>query len=379
MQGGGTVRVVIAPDSFGGTLSAPQAAAAIAQGWRRVHADAEVAVLPMSDGGEGLLEALLAGSMSGAAVHELEVVDPRGLATRARFLLAEDGTAVVESAQACGLTLLDEDRRDPRRTTTWGVGQLLDAARTAGATRILVGLGGSATVDGGTGALSGLGFRLVVADGSGLKIGGEDLPRVAGVERTWVADWSGTEVVLLADVTEVLAEAAATYGPQKGADPASVAHLEAGLAAWREVAERDLDAPSELAEAPGSGAAGGLGYGLAAGIGARFAHGARTVARLQGLGAALVGGGAGADVDVVITGEGRLDATTSSGKVVSVVAELGREHGVAVLAVVGQRRSEPVGLQAVEEAAPEGPGEDPAAEVAAAAERLAGRWTDGSD
>lgn len=373
------MRVVIAPDSFGGTLTAPQAAAAIAEGWRRVRRDDDVVVLPMSDGGEGLLDALLARSMAGAAVHAVEVVDPRGLATTARFVVAEDGTAVVESAQACGLGLLDEDQRDPRRTTTWGVGQLLDAAREAGATRILVGLGGSATVDGGTGALSGLGFRLTVADGSGLKIGGEDLPRVAGAQHAWAADWSGIEVVLLADVTEVLAQAPSTYGPQKGADPATVAHLEAGLAAWRDVAERDLGAPPSLAEAPGSGAAGGLGYGLAAGIGARLAGGARTVARLQGLAEALAGSGGADAAGLVVTGEGRLDATTSSGKVVAAVAELGREHGVPVAAVVGQGRSGPPGLGTVEEAAPEGPGDDPAAEAAEAAERLAGRWTERSD
>lgn len=363
------MRVVIAPDSFGGTLTAVEAGAAIAQGWRRADPDAEVDVVPMSDGGEGLLDALLAGGMATATVHTLEVVGPRGLATTARFLLDEDGTAVVESAQACGLAQLDGDQRDPRRTTTWGVGQLVDAAREAGASRILVGLGGSATVDGGTGALSGLGFRLSVADGSGLKIGGEDLPRVTAAQRTWVADWSRTEVVLLADVTEVLAEAPATYGPQKGADPATVAHLEQGLDAWREVAERDLAAPVELAETPGSGAAGGLGYGLAAGLGATFVHGARTVARVQGLEELLE------DAAVVVTGEGRLDATTASGKVVATVAEIARRHGVPTLAVVGRAMGPTDELEDLEEAAPEGPGDDPAAEVATAAERLAGRWT----
>lgn len=244
------MRVVIAPDSFGGTLTAPEAGAAIATGWRRVHPDAPVEVVPMSDGGEGLLDALLAGPVRGLEVHQTEVADAAGLATTARWLTAGDDMAIIESAQACGLAGLPEERCDPRRTTTWGVGQLLDAARAAGARRVLVGLGGSATVDGGTGALSALGFRLTVADGSGLKVGGEDLPRVAGAARTWVADWSAVEVVLLADVTEVLAHAAPVYGPQKGADPGTVAHLEEGLAAWRAVAERDLGAPPALAEAP---------------------------------------------------------------------------------------------------------------------------------
>jgi len=372
------VRVVIAPDSFGGTLTAPEAGAAIAAGWRRVHPDAAVDVVPMSDGGEGLLDALLAGPMPGLEVHETEVADAAGLATTGRWLTAEDATAVIESAEACGLSVLPEERRDPRRTTTWGVGQLLEAARAAGARRILLGLGGSATIDGGTGALSALGFRLTIADGSGLKVGGEDLPRVTGAERTWVDDWSAVEVVLLADVTEVLAEAPSVYGPQKGANARTVAHLEAGLAAWRAVAERDLGAPAALADAPGAGAAGGLGYGLVAGLGARFAHGARAVARLNRLAEVIAGGtgqGSAAVADVVITGEGRLDATSSSGKVVATVVEQATAAGAPAVAVVGRADAELDGLDAVEEAAPRGPGDEPAEEVAAAAERLAGRWS----
>ena len=365
------MRVVVAPDSFGGTLSARAAGEAIAAGWRAARPDAAATVVPMSDGGEGLVDALLARGMAAATVHEREVVDPRGLATTARWL--QDGsTAVVESAEACGLHLLDPEQRDPLRTTTWGVGQVLDAARAAGARRILVGLGGSATVDGGTGALSGLGFRLTVADGSGLKVGGEDLPRVAGASRTWVADWDGVEVVLLADVDDVLAAAPATYGPQKGADAAAVAHLERGLAAWRTVAERDLGAPSQLASTPGSGAAGGLGYGLAAGLGATFVGGASAVAELQALDAALDG------ADVLVTGEGRLDATTAAGKVVATVQRLAAARGIPTAAVVGSATTVPEGLADLEAAAPDGPGEDPAAEVAEAARRLAGRWSQGS-
>lgn len=365
------MRVVIAPDSFGGTLSAAAAGAAVAEGWGRVHPDADVVVVPMSDGGEGLLDAVLARGMAGAAVHDREVADPRGLVTSARWL--QDGdTAVIESAEACGLHLLAPDRRDPRLTTTWGVGQLLDAAREAGATRILVGLGGSATVDGGAGALSGLGFRLMVADGSGLKVGGEDLPRVRSAARTWVGDWDGIEIVLLADVDDGLAAAPAVYGPQKGADEATVAHLEEGLAAWRSVAERDLGAPPDLATAAGAGAAGGLGYGLAAGLGASWRRGAQAVAELQGLEDAVEG------ADLVVTGEGRLDATTAAGKVVATVTRLAAAHGVPTAAVVGSTTVPGDGLADLEEAAPDGPGDDPAADVAAAAERLAGRWAQGS-
>lgn len=360
------MRVVIAPDSFGGTLDPVEAAAAIARGWAAARPQDDVVRVPMSDGGEGLLAALRAGPFADAEVRTADVVDARGLATDADWLLAGD-TAVIESARSCGLAQLAPEQRDPLRTTTWGVGQLLDAAREAGATRILVGLGGSATVDGGAGACSGLGLRLTVGDGSGLKVGGEDLPRVAGAARTWVADWDGIEVELLADVRDHLAAAPARYGPQKGADEAAVRHLETGLAAWRQVVERDLDVDASLAEQPGTGAAGGLGYGLAAGIGAVLQPGAARVADLVGLDDAV------GDADLVVTGEGALDATSRAGKVLATVLE--RAGGVPVQAVVGRTTTDrPAGLEAIEEAAAQGPGEDPAAEVAAAARRLAGRW-----
>lgn len=361
------MRVVIAPDSFGGSLRAEEAAAAMAAGWQRAHPHHELVRLPMSDGGEGLLDALLAGPLGGAEVRIEDVADAVGLATDARWLLAGE-LAVVESAEACGLARLDPARRDPRRTTTWGVGQLLEAARAAGARRVLVGLGGTATVDGGAGALGGLGFAVTVEDGSGLKVGGEDLPRVRGAAPRWTADWTDIEVELLADVAEVLADAPSVYGPQKGADQRTVAHLEAGLAAWRQVCERDLGVAPELASHPGSGAAGGLGYGVAAGLGATFREGADLVAELVGLDEAL------ADADVVLTGEGQLDETSGSGKVVGHVAARAAALDLPVLAVVGRATGTIGHIAALEEAAPAGPGEAPADDVAAATERLAGRW-----
>jgi glycerate kinase len=360
------VRVVIAPDSFGGTLGPVEAAAAIAAGWRCVRPDDALDLIPMSDGGEGLLDALLAGPMADAVVNIEDVADGTGLSVAARWLMAADGTAVIESAEACGLSRIAEARRDPRRATSWGVGQLLDAARTAGATRILVGLGGTATLDGGAGALSGLGFRLTVADGSGLKIGGEDLPRVHAVAPTWVADWSGVSVQLLVDVAEPLAAAPARYGPQKGADAAGIAHAEAGLAAWRAAAEAHLGAAPMLGDQPGTGAAGGLGFGLIAGLGAVLRSGARAVGSAVGLDDAL------ARADLVISGEGRLDATSDAGKVLGWVHGRADAAMVATAAVVGQL-APGVGTagRMIEVSAPDGPGDDPAAEVAAAARRLA--------
>ncbi len=366
------MRVVIAPDSFGGTLDPWQAAQALADGWRRARPDDELVLRPMADGGEGLLVAVehaLRGAGRAVERRTTEVADARGLAVDADWLLVDDGAwAVVESALACGLALVPEDRRDPRMTTTWGVGQLVAAAAAAGARRVGIGLGGSATVDGGAGALSGLGFRVTVADGSGLKVGGEDLPRVAGIGPGWVdeAVRDLEEVVLLADVDAVLADAAPTYGPQKGADEATVAHLAEGLATWADVVEGAFDRPG-LRDVPGTGAAGGLGFALAGALGARFERGAAHVADLVGLDAAFEG------ADLVVTGEGRLDRTSSEGKVVGEVLARAARAGVPVLAVSGAapRDGSPSGLQGLEVAAADGPGPEPAADVAAAAQRLA--------
>jgi glycerate 2-kinase len=358
------VRVVIAPDGFGGTLAADEAAAAIAAGWAGVRPGDELRTVTMSDGGEGLLHAI---ARRDDRWHEVEVADPHGHPVDAAWLERPDGTAVVETALACGLALVPPDRRDPMLATTWGAGQLLEAVREAGARRILVGLGGSATVDGGSGALGGLGFRVTVADGSGLRIGGDDLHRVARVERGWSGDWSDVEVVLLADVTTPLLEAAERFGPQKGATPAQVARLTTALRTWADVAERDLTAGHPLRDVPGTGAAGGLAFGLAAALQAAIAPGSEVVAELVGL------PGAVATSDLVVTGEGRLDATTGDGKVVHHVHQLARAAGLPTLAVVGQVGEGAPTLDDVEAAAPGGPGEDPADEVRAAAARLAAR------
>jgi glycerate 2-kinase len=364
------VRVVIAPDGFGGTLSARAAADAMVAGWRRARPQDGLRTVPMSDGGTGLVDVLIeAGRAPATAVRTTEVAGPHGHPVEARWLLLGDGTAVIESAEACGLHLLPVERRDPLLATTYGVGQLVVAAASSGARRILIGLGGSATVDGGTGALSGLGYRLTVADGSGLKIGGDDLGRVAAASVGWAPDLSDVEVLLLADVTTTLLDAAERFGPQKGAGPHDVVRLAEGLRVWSEVAARDLPGGPDLRDVPGSGAAGGLGFGLAAALGARFVTGSAAVASLVGLADAIEA------YDLVVTGEGRLDATTAEGKVVAYVHGLARNAGRRTLAVVGQVGDGAPALDDVEPAAPGGPGEDPVAEVADAAERLATRVT----
>lgn len=371
------MRVVIAPDSFGGTLSPVAAAEAMAAGWSQARPDDEVRRLPLSDGGEGLTDALLAAWPGDEAptVHEVEVVGPAGLPVMSRHLVLADGTVVFESATACGLALLPEERRDPRNTTTWGVGQLLGMIAEHGGRRILVGLGGSATVDGGAGALSGLGWRVTVEDGSGLKVGGTDLGRVAGIAPGWVPrELDGIAIELLADVDTALLDAPRRFGPQKGADADTIAMLEQGLQVWADVVEATFDRPG-LRDEPGTGAAGGLGFALAAAHGATLVPGGPTVADLVGLDEHLD------RADVVVTGEGRLDAASLEGKVVGTVLERARARDLPVVIVCGSADRElaaELGRGRVEvlATAPQGIPTDPAATVrravAAAADRLGG-------
>lgn len=358
------MRVVIAPDSFGGTLSATDAAISIAEGWQQARPADELVLVPLSDGGEGLLDVVATADDTWVTT---EVAGPLGHPVEAAFLLRPDGSAVIESARACGLALVPAEQRTPMRTTTYGVGQLVDAAREAGATRLVVGLGGSATVDGGAGALTGLGYRLRVADGSGLKIGGDDLHRIDRIERGWARDPAGVELVLLADVEVTLDDAARLFGPQKGAGPDEVFILATALATWADVVERDLVPGRRLRDEVGTGAAGGLGYGLAAAFDGRFVPGVGHVAELVGLDRALDG------ADLVITGEGRLDATSGIGKVIGYAVAAAQRSGIPISAVVGQRGDGGPPLDDVEVAAPDGAGADPAAEVARAAERLGRR------
>ncbi len=361
------MRVVIAPDSFGGTLTAREAASAIAAGWRSARPDDDVVSRGMSDGGEGLVDVLATADPDWER-HTVEVAGPRATPVAADWLLGEDRhgpVAVVEVALACGLALVEEDRRDPLRATSHGVGELLDATRSAGARRVLVGLGGSATVDGGLGALTGLGMKLLRADGSGLKVGGGWMHELDHIDLGWLdPGWADVEVDLLADVRISLQDAAAVFGPQKGADEAAVRTLTDGLATAATVVERDLDVPG-LSQRPGTGAAGGLGFALAAALGARLRAGAPVVAGLVDLDDALRG------ADLVVTGEGRIDATTAVGKVVGEVAERARTFDVPWLVVAGSGDL-PDDVDG-ELSAPDGPGDDPAAEVTAAAARLAAR------
>jgi glycerate 2-kinase len=321
------VKVVLAPDKFAGTLSAAQVVRAMADGWQAARPSDELVLVPMADGGEGTIDVVEA-AVSGARRQVLEVVDPRGRATRGAWLALPDGRALVEAAQACGLSLLSPKERNPLLATSYGVGQLLAAAAAAGHGEIVVGLGGSATVDGGAGMATALGHRLRRADGNGVKVGGRFVVDLDHVE---VGPPLPAHVIAMSDVEIPLlgpTGAVATFAPQKGAAPADLPLLEQALCTFADVVERDLG--GSWRDLPGAGAAGGLGFGLASFCNAKIEPGAPMVASLVGLEAALDG------ADVLVTGEGALDRQTATGKAPAYVAKLARSQGLTVLAVAGR-------------------------------------------
>lgn len=354
--------VVVAPDSFGGTLSAPDAAKAIIAGWRRRRPDDDITMVPMGDGGEGTLVAVGA-AVADAVRERREVANARGVAVEASWLRMPDGRALVEAAEACGLHRLPVEQRDPAEATSYGVGQLLAAVAETGATEVVVGLGGSATVDGGAGMAIALGHRLLRGDGNGLKIGAR---YACELERVVPLAAYPLPVVAATDVRNPLLGpdgAVAVFAGQKGATPDDLPLLEAALARFADVVERDLD--GHWRDLPGAGAAGGLGFGLAGFCRARLVEGAPLIADLVGLGPAL------SRAALVITGEGALDAQTAAGKVAEHVRKQARAAGARVFAVAGRvRDGADAGYDAVAELGDAGL-VDPAAAVAAAAESLA--------
>jgi glycerate kinase len=327
------MRIVVCPDKFRGTSTAAQVAAAISTGWRRARPDDDVIVLAMADGGEGTLDALV----HGPELRSRRVTGPLGDPVEAAWGLRHDRTAVVEMATAAGLALLLPERRDPRRTTTRGVGELLGAAAEHDARRVLVCLGGSATNDGGTGMASALGVRFLDAGGQALSDGGAALARLARIDLTALHPrLASIEITGLVDVDNPLtgpSGASATYGPQKGADPETVWELDRALEHLAAVVERDLGV--DPSREPGAGAAGGLGFGLLAFAGARLRPGVEAVADAVGLEPAL------ATADLVVTGEGAFDATSLRGKVVGGVLRAADVARVPTLVITGRASGAP--------------------------------------
>jgi glycerate kinase len=328
------LRVVIAPDKFKGSLDAAAVASALAAGVRDVVADAVCVLIPMADGGDGTVAAFLA---SGARARRVRVTGPVGDPVGATYA-REDGTAIIEMAAASGLASL-KSRLEPRRATTRGTGELLRDALDDGATRIVLGIGGSATTDGGAGALAALGARFLDEAGSVLEPVPEALSRLARIDlegldaRLRPSTSSGQAMVDLAvacDVDNPLLGpqgAAAVYGPQKGASPQDVAFLESVLTRLADAMAAGTG--RDLRDLPGAGAAGGLGWALASACGARLERGVTLVAQVRGLAAALRG------ADWCFTGEGRIDEQTLRGKVVVGVASVAREAGVPTIAFGG--------------------------------------------
>lgn len=303
------MRIVVAPDSFKGSITASDAASAIAQGWLRRRPADDVRLAPLADGGEGTIDAF-AFALDGSTRMTAKVRGPDDRPVLAEWLLLPDGTAVVELAQSSGLPLMAAP--DPLGAHTIGVGETIVAALAHGCDRLVVALGGSASTDGGAGALSALGARFFDRAGIELAPGGGSLVDLDRIESGGLLPSPHGGVSLLTDVTAPLygpAGAAATFGPQKGATPADIERLDRGL---RRLAELVGGNPEEA----GAGAAGGIAYGLSALWGATIAPGAPTIARLVGLRHHLE------QADVVITGEGRFDLTSLGGKVVGhVLAE----------------------------------------------------------
>ena len=373
------MRIVLAPQEFKGSLTAAEAAAAMRAGALRALPGARIDAVPLADGGPGTVEAVV--TAAGGRYSHARVEGPLGDPVTARWGRIDDGrTAIIEMAAASGLLLVPPGRLDPRRASTIGTGELIGAALDAGVSRLLVGVGGSATNDGGAGMATALGARFLDDDGRPIAPGGAAL---AGLARIDVGGLdprlAAVEVRVLADVRNPLTGpdgASAVYGPQKGADATTIAELDRALTHFADIVARDVGA--DILTLPGGGAAGGLGAGLIAFTGARIEPGIEAIASAVRLDARLAG------ADVVLTGEGSLDRQSAFGKTVAGVAGRAAAAGVPCLAAGGRVRDGDAvraipGLRDVEAAAGADIGDAEAMAqasvlLAAASERLLRRW-----
>jgi len=329
------VRVLVAPDKFKGTLTAPQAAEAIARGWARADPSARVEKAPMADGGGGTLDALVAAL--GGERRRLRVSGPLGDPVEAEFAVVsapEGSTGVVEMARASGLDLISPGRRDPLRTTTRGTGELILAVCRAGVRRVLVCVGGSATNDAGAGMAQALGIRLLDESGRDLQPGGAALAALARIDLSELDPVvEASTFVVATDVDNPLVGpegASAVYGPQKGASAEDVALLDRALGHFAAVVYRDLGI--DVRGTKGAGAAGGLGAGLIAFLGARLRPGVDLVMEALRLPERMEA------ADLVVTGEGTFDEQSLRGKVPAGVLRVAEEQGVPAIVLCGQRR-----------------------------------------
>jgi glycerate kinase len=324
------MRIIIAPQSLKGSLTAAEAGQAIAEGVRTILPEADVEIVPVADGGEGTVQALV--DATGGQIVQQMVTGPLGEPVLAFFGLLGDGrTAAIEMAACAGLPLVPPAKRDPRITTTYGVGELILAALDRGCRHFIIGIGGSATNDGGAGMAQALGASLLTDKGTEIARGGAALATLSRISTaTLDARLQECTFEVACDVSNPLCGptgASAVYGPQKGATPEMVTQLDAALAHYAQVIERDLGL--SVRDVPGAGAAGGLGAGSLAFLHATLRPGAQIVLEAVRLEERL------ANADLVITAEGQLDSQTAYGKSVGAVAALAKRYGLPVVALAG--------------------------------------------
>ena len=329
------MKIIVSPDSFKGSCSAIEVADSIEKAIHSVDSTIEAVKMPVADGGEGTIDAIT--SCVPATIYELEVCDPMGKNAMAKYAVIENGeTAVIEMAQASGLPMVPVDERNPLLATTYGTGQLMKDALDKGVKKMIIGIGGSATNDGGAGMLMALGASFKNTDGEELALGGGALADLAEIDLTeFDTRIFDAEITVACDVTNPLTGengASYVYGPQKGATPEMVKELDSALAHFAKLSAKGFG--EDYSTYPGTGAAGGLGFALIAYCKAKFAAGIDIVLNVSGFEKELQ------DADLVITGEGRIDGQSVQGKVLYGIGTRAKEKGVPVIAIGGAVRSD---------------------------------------
>jgi len=322
------MKIVIAPDSFKGSLTAVEVSDAIEQGVREIFPEAEIVKIPMADGGDGTVQCLV--NATGGKILRKKVTGPLGDEVLASYgILGDKKTAVIEMAEASGLTLVLEEKRNPLITTTYGTGQLIKAALDQGCRKMIIGIGGSATNDGGAGMVQALGVKLLDKEGKEIGFGGGELKKITRIDISYMDKrLYNAKVLVASDVTNPLCGpkgASKIYGPQKGATPEIIEELDKSLAHFAEIIKRDLH--KDIKDIPGAGAAGGLGASLMAFLNAELKPGIDIVIEVVRLEEAIK------DAGLVITGEGKIDSQTIYGKAPIGVAKIAKKYNIPVIAV----------------------------------------------
>lgn len=324
------MKIVIAPDSYKESLSALDVASAIEQGFSDIFPDAEYVKIPVADGGEGTVEAMV--EATEGRIVRIAVTGPLGEQVEGFYgLSGDEQSAFIEMAAASGLELVPQNKRDPLKTTSWGTGELIRHALDAGVKHIIIGIGGSATNDGGAGMVQALGAKLLNGDGEQIAPGGSALESLQSIDISELdTRLKSCRIEVACDVTNLLTGkkgASAVFGPQKGATAAMISRLDGALERYAKIIERDLDI--NVLELSGGGAAGGMGAALYAFCGAELRPGIEIVTEALGLAEQL------ADADLVITGEGRIDSQTIHGKVPVGVAKVAKRYNKPVIGIAG--------------------------------------------